>query len=124
IFFTASEAWLLKRSLTGQAGVVSSMSKLTFPESMAMFLIKPRDTMSWWRSGSWILRRAFKTSCSVKLMKKSSFGRLRLITSIFADENARRLFLFPPNLPGARREGILPRRGENRKVLFSRENQL
>ena len=60
-------AWASRSNsdLTGQAGVVSSMSNLTRPPSISRFLMKPRSTMLWRKSGSTIGRRASRTAASV-----------------------------------------------------------
>src|SRR6185295_10825629 len=50
-------------SLTGQAGVVSSIVKSTSPPATFTSFTKPRVTMSLWRSGSCTARRAART-CS------------------------------------------------------------
>src|SRR5205814_2575266 len=61
---TASSACDLKRSRTGQAGVVSSKVKLTFPSRLtSSSLIMPRLTTSRPRSGSLIVDRASRTCC-------------------------------------------------------------
>jgi hypothetical protein len=62
---TYSLAWRSISPFTGQAGVVSSILKLTLPCSMLRSLMKPSETMSRRRSGSWIRPRAPSTSCSV-----------------------------------------------------------
>src|SRR5687768_3887060 len=59
---TAAVAWLRNWSLTGHAGVVSSMVKATRPRSIARFLTKPSVTMSLRRSGSTTTRSAFSTA--------------------------------------------------------------
>ena len=46
----------LNLELTGHAGVVNSRVKLTFPSEIFKFLINPRDTMSFPRSGSMMPR--------------------------------------------------------------------
>ena len=67
---TPSRAWTRSRALrsnsafTGQAGVVSSMSKATSPPSMRMFFTKPSSTMLLLKSGSTIGRREASTSSS------------------------------------------------------------
>src|SRR5574337_1432489 len=53
--------------LTGQAGVVSSMANLTLPPSICTSLMKPSETISRWRSGSWILASASSTARSVTI---------------------------------------------------------
>src|SRR5258708_2100068 len=63
---TASSAWLLKRSRTGQAGVVSSNVNPTSPAGEILSsLIMPRLTTSRPRSGSTIVARAERICCSL-----------------------------------------------------------
>src|SRR5215831_19683737 len=63
---TASSAWDLNRSRTGQAGVVSSKVNATSPTSeMRRSLIMPRLTTSRPRSGSTIVDSAERTCCSL-----------------------------------------------------------
>src|SRR6266852_9565774 len=63
---TRSWAWVLKRSRTGHAGVVSSKVKLTLPCGVtSSSLIMPRLTTSRPRSGSLILPNASRTCCEV-----------------------------------------------------------
>src|SRR5215469_9788226 len=73
---TASSACVLKRSRTGQAGVVSSNVNATSPASeMRRSLIIPRLTTSRPRSGSTILARAARTCSSLKAgMAHTSLG--------------------------------------------------
>src|SRR5262245_12427768 len=52
----------LSRSFTGQAGVVSSTLKATSPPFTWRSFTKPSATMSWWRSGSWTARSAWRTA--------------------------------------------------------------
>ena len=60
---TTSRACASSFSLTGQAGVVSSMAKLTAPAwSTVRRLTKPRLTMSLPRSGSMTARNASRTA--------------------------------------------------------------
>ena len=54
-------------SLSGQAGVVSSIVKATAEPSMTMSLTISRVTMSRPSSGSWTARRASMTVVSVRL---------------------------------------------------------
>src|SRR2546430_2477036 len=61
---TASSAWDLNLSRTGQAGVVSSNVKLTLPWGLtSSSLIMPRATTSRPRSGSLIVARTSRTCC-------------------------------------------------------------
>ena len=55
---TAASASSLRRSLTGQAGVVRTRSKSTLVPSMRRLRTNPRVTMSLCRSGSWTALRA------------------------------------------------------------------
>ena len=54
-------------SFTGQAGVVSSTLKETFEPSMTRSLMKPRLTMSRFRSGSWTVPRISNTASSLRI---------------------------------------------------------
>src|SRR5215471_16607860 len=63
---TDSSAWVLKRSRTGHAGVVSSNVNATSPAlEMRRSLIMPRLTTSRPRSGSTIVDRAARICCSL-----------------------------------------------------------
>src|SRR5215472_1883274 len=63
---TDSSAWVLNRSRTGQAGVVSSNVNATSPAlEMRSSLIMPRLTTSRPRSGSTIVDSAARTCCSL-----------------------------------------------------------
>src|SRR3989441_482392 len=65
---TRSWAWVLKRSRTGHAGVVSSNVKLTLPcGRTSSSLIMPRLTTSRPRSGSWMWARTSSTCWVVGL---------------------------------------------------------
>ncbi len=65
---TASSACDLKRSRTGQAGVVSSKVKLTRPAGLtSSSLIMPRLTTSRPRSGSRIVARTSSTCCEERV---------------------------------------------------------
>src|SRR6267378_3673806 len=66
---TRSWAWVLKRSRTGHAGVVSSNVKLTLPCGLtSSSLIIPRLTTSRPRSGSWTVASTSSTCCNVGAM--------------------------------------------------------
>src|SRR4029079_11189346 len=58
---TIPSACAFMSSLTGQAGVVSSIVKSTSPPLILTSFTKPMVTMSLWRSGSWTARSAART---------------------------------------------------------------
>jgi hypothetical protein len=62
---TRSRAARSNSALTGQAGVVSSIEKETFPLSIRSCLMKPSSTMFLLKSGSMIGRSAPRTSLSL-----------------------------------------------------------
>mmetsp|Transcript_55076 Transcript_55076/g.112591 ORF Transcript_55076/g.112591 Transcript_55076/m.112591 type:complete len:201 (-) Transcript_55076:176-778(-) len=64
-FFTYISPSLLKSSLTGHAGVVSSRSNDTVPPEICKFLTKPRETISCPRSGSMMFANCVNTSVSL-----------------------------------------------------------
>src|SRR6266581_1331024 len=79
---TASSACVLKRSRTGQAGVVSSKVKLTFPSRLtSSSLIMPRLTTSRPRSGSLMVDSTWRTCCEDGLVIRDRMLP-RLLTSL------------------------------------------
>ena len=64
----AARAFVSISSLSGQAGVVSSIVKATFGPSITIPLTMLRVTMSRPSSGSWTVRRASKTAPSVSVL--------------------------------------------------------
>src|SRR5215467_3184254 len=87
---TAARAWSRIWSLTGHAGVVSSMVKPTRPDSILRSLMNPRLTMSRWRSGSWTTLRTSKTlACSTGISSRIPYAEDRF--PLFAQQHPQRV---------------------------------
>src|SRR5436190_6657759 len=127
---TASSAWDLKRSRTGQAGVVSSNVKLTRPCGLtSSSLIMPRLTTSRPRSGSLIVANASSTCCDEGVAMRHRMLP-RLLTSMRHEDSgapakSRRSLRFRGDQAGDRRESSggsprLLRRSGLRRLLPAR----
>src|SRR5262245_24984412 len=82
--FTRATASSRILSFTGHAGVVRFRSNETFPVSIFKFRIKPSDTMSLRKSGSWTRFKTFKTCASVTVGFLSSLFQKAIYLNTFS----------------------------------------